>query len=121
RAGEVRIELDCDRLQGSSRRGTGHNEWRENGLSILQYDARRPAILSKHSRATAAAHIDTLHPVQRLRHVRLHRTKHSRGAAGVMMQEVERCPTGAGTVLQVPDAQRAEDALQGVVLEPVVQ
>ena len=38
-----------------------------------------------------------------------------------MVQEVERRPAGARPLLQVPDAERAEQPLQDVALEPVVQ
>src|SRR6185436_5043636 len=41
--------------------------------------------------------------------------------AHVMVQEVERGPAAAWALLQVPYAQRAECALQGVALEPVIE
>ena len=78
-------------------------------------------MLRQDGRTSTATNLETLQTFQHLGHVRAGRPEHARRTAHVMVQEVESSAARAGALLQVPDAERAQRALQRVALEPVIE
>src|SRR5213078_1153809 len=122
RAGEVRVELDRERQEGGARRGARNDERCLDRLSVfLEHHASGLPVLREDRRTRAAPNLHTRDLGECLRDVRTRRPEDSGGTADMMVQEVERRAAGARPLFEVPDAERAEQSLQDITLEPVVE
>src|SRR5438034_4683196 len=118
---EVRVELDRKRLQRGAWRGARCDERCLDRLSaFLEHHAGGRTVPREHRGTRAAPDFHARQLGQRLRDVRTGRAEDAYRAAGMMMQKVELRATRTRSLLQVPDAERAEQSLQDVALEPVV-
>src|SRR5262247_1165646 len=108
--------------QGPLRIGAGDDERGGDLLAVRERDADRAPLAHGDLRDLgAAADLDAGTLAEHASDVRRRWPEHPRRAPDVVMEQQERCAAGARPLMKVHDRGRAEDRLERIALEPVVE
>src|SRR5260221_2868751 len=83
RAGEVRVELDGERLQGGARRGARNDVRCRDRLSAVEHYASGLPVLREDRRTRSAPNVTTRQRRESLRDIRKRRPEDAAGTAGM--------------------------------------